>query len=316
MATGNKNIWVGILIFIVIFIVIIIWVFGGDKMTSNFIKKLIFNDKENMTCDAGEKMVGLNASGAVCTFDYGSYSSGGGGGIGQEFDPLWSVNYTYFNNSWSDTYNSTINISIINFINTKLNISDWNATNTSYRLNSNSTFYENINMTKSLNITENLHVDGNVSMKRPYGTFTDMNIQTVPVINTAYNMSFNFTEDTYLVRKYPDNYTFTTPISGDYLITISILAQTSTPGDRIYIWIRHNNIDIPRSTTLYDFKSSNANTVIAVPFIIDLEANDNFSIQYAGTATDIKIMSYNKTAFAPETPGAIMTVSKISEITD
>jgi len=402
---------------VIVLCIIGFYIFDLDNPTKTFLRKVVF--EENMTCLPSEKMIGINASGAICSYDLGQASSSGGAYVldlsglipytgatknvgigiynltankiianifGTTGDDNMTITEDYINSSTglvqlddyiiqffaptaegyfkniisgpieADTANgqfwvgtadgfdiALINGSYVTGITDRymdFDVLDNSGTGwaTVLRLYSNGNvtmidggnFYTsgNISTSKNLsvlgnvsiggriNLTGDLHVDGNVSMKRPYGTFTDMNIQTIPVINTAYNMTFNFTEDTYLVRKYPDNYTFTTPISGDYLLEISIIAQTVTPGDRIYIWVRHNNIDIPRSTTLYDFKSANANTVIAVPFIIDLEANDNFSIQYAGTATDIKIMSYNKTAFAPETPGAIMTVSKISEITD
>lgn len=167
---------------------------------------------------------------------------------------------------------------------------------------------------KSINATGNVVIGGNLSVKRPYGMFSSTQNQTVAVANTAYPMTFNWTEDNYLVYKSSDNANFSFSQTGDYLIELSIMAQGSQ-GDRAYIWVQKNGVNVPRSTTLYDFKGTGANTVIAVPFIIDMNTTDKFRVMYAGSATTVKFPYYLNTTFAPETPSTIMTITKISELT-
>lgn len=166
----------------------------------------------------------------------------------------------------------------------------------------------------TVNINGNLIVGGNVSIKRPYGMYSSTLNQTLAATGTAYNVSFNYTEDAYLITKTGDS-NFTFQQTGDYLIELSAIAQSTTPGSRVEIWVRKNGVDIPRSNTIYDFKAANSNTVISVPFIIDMNTTDVMQIMWAGSNTGIRLVTYPPTAYSPETPSIIMTINKISELT-
>lgn len=171
-----------------------------------------------------------------------------------------------------------------------------------------------INTTNSAQFGGNLIVAGNMSIKRPYGMYSSTKTQTCAVSNTAYPMTFNITEDSWLINKASDSSNFTFLQSGDYLIELSVMAQSTSPGDRAYIWLQKNGVNINRSNTLYDFKAANSQAVIAVPFIVDILPSDTIRVMYAGSATAVQFPFTTNTSFAPSTPSAIMTITKISEI--
>ncbi|MCK9371141.1 hypothetical protein M0R04_14610 [Candidatus Dojkabacteria bacterium] len=172
----------------------------------------------------------------------------------------------------------------------------------------------------NLNVSGNLVVDGNMSVRRPYGMYSSTQTQNIAAIGVAQPVTFNWTEDSYEIFKSNDSANFTFLQQGDYLIELSAIMQTTTPGDRVEIWVQKTNVsghmaNVRRSNTIYDFKSNNANTVIAVPFIIDMNTSDTMRIMVAGSSTNIKMQYYTNTTYSPETPSIIMTMTKLSEVT-
>lgn len=171
----------------------------------------------------------------------------------------------------------------------------------------------------NINITGNLIVGGNMSIKRPYGMFSSTETQTLSASGTAYPVTFNWTEDSYLITK-EGNSNFSIYQQGDYLIELSAISKSSMTNKRVEIWVQKTNssgqfVNVPRSNTVYDFKGVNTETVISVPFIIDLDAGDKFRVMWAGSDTGITLDYITNTSYSPETPSVIMTMSKISEVT-
>lgn len=166
-----------------------------------------------------------------------------------------------------------------------------------------------------INLTGNLIVGGNMSIKRPYGMFSSTQTQTVAVANTAYVMSFNWTEDAYQVVKANDNKNFSFQQTGDYLIELSIMGTSAVANKHLEIWFQKNGVNVARSNTRYEFKGVNSEAVLAVPFILDMNTTDSMRIMYAGDDTGVSLPYTTNTSYSPETPSAIMTITKISEIT-
>lgn len=163
-------------------------------------------------------------------------------------------------------------------------------------------------------ISGNFAVTGNVSVKIPYAMFSSTQTQTIGSINTSLPITFNTVEDTHQITISGGSIiNFQQP--GDYLVNISAIAQTSTPGNRVQFWPCKNGSDVPRSNTIYDFKSANSNAVIAVPFIFDVASGDTLCMRWAGDSTNITMPYIGSTSYSPATPSIIMTLNKISEIT-
>tara|TARA_R110000868_G_scaffold293_1_gene2399 strand:+ start:981 stop:1703 length:723 start_codon:yes stop_codon:yes gene_type:complete len=105
--------------------------------------------------------------------------------------------------------------------------------------------------------------------------------------------------------------------AGKYKFDLSIIAD-STGNDTISVWaglneVAFNGTSIARSTTTLGL-SINIESVVAVPFILDLGIGDVVRFYYCGSATGCKL---NATAAAvnptrPACPSVIISVAKIS----
>jgi hypothetical protein len=168
---------------------------------------------------------------------------------------------------------------------------------------------------QKLNVVGNVNITGNLSVKRPYAMFSSTETQTVPLIGTAYIMTFNWTENSWLVNKAVDNANISVMATGNYLIELSIMGISGTPNKHLEVWVQKNGANVPRSNTRYEFKGADAEAVLAVPFIIELNTTDIFRIMYAGDDNSIALPYTTNTSYSPETPSAIMTITKLSEMT-
>lgn len=180
------------------------------------------------------------------------------------------------------------------------------------------TFTENTNITGLLT-TGNIVVNGNVSIKRPYGMFSSTETQVMSAANTAYPITFNWTENAYEIIKASDNSNFSVQQTGNYLIELSAITDTDTVNKHIDIWAQKNGANIPRSNTKVQLPSANTKTLIVVPFIIDLNTNDSFRLMMnsddAGSQLLYVAASGSGANEVPETPSIIMTITKLSELT-
>lgn len=175
-------------------------------------------------------------------------------------------------------------------------------------------------ITGNLNVTGNVHIDGNVSFKRPYMMVSSIEHQTILVANTPQVINFTNIEDDHQVYlQNAQNFSFGQ--SGDYLIEISAIASTDLPNKHIEIWVQKTNssgamVNIPRSNTKLEIPTSSIETVISVPFIIDMNMTDKFRLMWASDDAGTQLVYTTNTSYSPETPSIIMTISKVSEITD
>lgn len=177
----------------------------------------------------------------------------------------------------------------------------------------------NHNFPGNVHIGGNLHIEGNLSVKRPYGMFSSTQTQTIAVANTAYPITFNYTDDDWQMIK-QNNENFTVMQSGDYLIELSAIVVTDTNNKHIEIWLQKTNssgnmVNIPRSNTRVEIENAGTEQIIAVPFIIDLLPTEKFRVMYASDDAGTQLIYTTNTSYSPETPSIIMTFSKISEIT-
>ena len=176
-----------------------------------------------------------------------------------------------------------------------------------------------------VNISENLDVGGNFTAKIPYGMFSSNESQVVTVAETVYVLNFTHIEDDYLMEL-EGSENITIKQSGDYLIALSGLFVTDANNKHFEIFPQTTHTDgvtfvnVPRSNTLIEVENAGTYGLIAVTFILDLNAGDKFRIMYssddAGSMT-VSVAGHGVGVNAvPATPSMIMTVNKVSEITD
>lgn len=168
----------------------------------------------------------------------------------------------------------------------------------------------------TVNISYNLHVDGNVSMKRPYAMYSDLTTQRIGVANTAYPVNFSVTEDDYLMSIASNRQNITFLQSGDYLIIVSAIVDVDTPNKAIEIWAQRNGENINNSNTRVVVPSSLTETLIVVPFVLDMNSGDQFRLMWASSDAGSRLVYTTNTSYSPASPSIIMTITKMSEVTD
>jgi hypothetical protein len=189
------------------------------------------------------------------------------------------------------------------------NFTDQNITTTG-KITSNG-----LNINGNVNITNNLDIGGNVSFKRPYGIFSSTQAQVMSIANTPYPITFNWTEDNYLVYKSNDNINFSFGQTGDYNIILSPIFLTNSNNRHVEIWVQKNGVNIPRSNTRARIENAGIEFLLPVSFIIDMNTTDRFRVMMASSDTGAILQYTTNTSYSPESPSIIMTMNKISEIT-
>lgn len=216
-------------------------------------------------------------------------------------------------NIFDQSLNTTNNV-IFNYLNltNNLNMNTNNITNVSYINPFGSTLY----LGGTINISGNFYVGGNMSVKRPYGVFTDNTTQTISSTTTAYPMNFSITEDNYYINII-NKQNITVKVTGDYMFEVSPLFTCSGGAPNVLdLWWELNGVPIARSNTRITLQTNNMNIVETIPFIIDLYPSDNLRIMWhADSATCSLLYIANQTnPVRPETPSTILTITKISEV--
>lgn len=145
-----------------------------------------------------------------------------------------------------------------------------------------------------------------------YGSFSDSLEQTVGVINTPHAVKNRMTElanghhianDTRCVAE----------VSGAYNYQFSLqIASTSASKKEIYIWARKNGVDVPRSATRLTITGNDEYRCPSWNFVLPMEANDYFELMWATSDLSVKIAAPGATAFCPEIPSSILTVTQVA----
>lgn len=149
-----------------------------------------------------------------------------------------------------------------------------------------------------------------------YGVFSYRNdTQTAASINTPYPVRYNTTEITNGHSVGNNGSGVPTRIiatnSGLYNYQFSMqLVSTNSAAKDIWIWSRKNGTDIPHSATRISVTGNGVYFVAAWNFIVSMNANDYFELMWAVSDTAVSIVAPTATAFAPETPGVILTVTE------
>jgi hypothetical protein len=171
---------------------------------------------------------------------------------------------------------------------------------------------EKVNL--DLNVGRDLRVDGNVFLNIPYGSFYSMKTQTVGSTTVAYAMDFNTTVDNFMVQRYGDT-NFGVGVAGDYEIILSVIGISMEDTKHLNIWLQNNGVNVVGSNTKMEIVKQNAETILAVNFIIDLNTTDRFRVMYASDSTTITLPYYpaSSSPSIPSTPSSIMTIKKIGQ---
>jgi hypothetical protein len=171
-----------------------------------------------------------------------------------------------------------------------------------------------------LNVTGNVHIDGNLSVKRPYWNGYDnstqnfLNTTNVQVINISNNNDYD-SYGIHVVGK--QNLTFDQ--TGDYLCILSPeFYQASGTNKIITFWYQKNGVDVKWTNSRYTIDNGYY-FAPAIPYQFDIEnpATDTIRFMWYSDSTSTQIYSSGAltSPTRPSIPGIILNCQKVSEIT-
>jgi len=155
-----------------------------------------------------------------------------------------------------------------------------------------------------------------------YGVFSDNTTQSPAVIYTPYAINFDTTDISNGVTRGTPTSRIVVPASGLYQFSFSAQVESSSASNKkIWIWPRHNGVNVPRSNTETTFNGSGTVLAPAWSWTISMAKNDYFEIIYAADSTNVSIISKaaqtgaNGTAtFArPAVPGMLLEVTQVQQ---
>lgn len=91
------------------------------------------------------------------------------------------------------------------------------------------------------------------------------------------------------------------------------VAKTGGTTRNIWIWARHNGIDVPRSSQQKSIAGPSSTEVPAWNFTLSMMAGDYFELMWAVDNTEVFLDSDAAPAFGPSVPSVILTVAKINQ---
>jgi hypothetical protein len=158
-----------------------------------------------------------------------------------------------------------------------------------------------------------------VEAGRRYGSFYSTTAFTPAVINTAYAITFNntytradgsdlvygvYVDSVVTSRVYVDN-------TATYNFQFSAqLKNISGSGHSVFIWPRINGVNIDDSATQVTLGAgSNAASVAAWNFVLNLQAGDYFELIYSADSLNVTVPYVAASSPVPAIPSVILTVT-------
>lgn len=103
---------------------------------------------------------------------------------------------------------------------------------------------------------------------------------------------------------------------GKFNIQFSLqLVKTGGAGTNIYIWLRHNGVDVPNSATVLEMGNNNQYLVAAWNFFVDVNTNpQTFELVWYTPSANVSIETLSDAetpAGVPGVPSIILTVNQV-----
>lgn len=148
-----------------------------------------------------------------------------------------------------------------------------------------------------------------------YGAFSDYTNQTAAVINTGYPMRLGTTDLNNEVT-IQSNSRITFNFAGKYNLQWSAqFVNVGTQEHDVNIWLRRNGTDILGSTGRVSVVSSHGgvdgHVLPSWNFVVEADANDYYEFVWSTNSTQVSIVAFPATAFAPSTASVVVTATPV-----
>lgn len=154
---------------------------------------------------------------------------------------------------------------------------------------------------------------GIAQINYPYGTFITTSNQSLAQ-NTATVISNWQAED--VSKTKVTGTKISVEETGDYFFQFSVVfSKTTASAGEADIWIRKNGVNVPNSNTTTHLSGSDAEALVTVGFILDLDAKDYIELVASTPSTNV-VVKYHAAASSPTrpaSPGVIATINLVGK---
>lgn len=155
-----------------------------------------------------------------------------------------------------------------------------------------------------------LFVRPTIEQRYDYGTFTSQATQTVPTINTPVAITYDNSQNTSGLT-IANNSEVVASQSGLYTFNINLQTISSSSSQKqVYMWIRHNGVDVPYSRRSSSLTGNGVYRVIHATYNVSLDAGDDVQFMWASDSTDVSLIAAPTNGFAPESPSVYLHVDQ------
>jgi hypothetical protein len=156
--------------------------------------------------------------------------------------------------------------------------------------------------------------DGSIANLK-FGSFFDTTIQPGGAISPISLNSTDFSNGVTIV----DGSRITMDTLGIYNIAFSLqLEKTGGSSADIYIWMRHNDVDVPDTATIIHMANNNNYNVAAWNFFVNCDVlPQDFQLMWYTASTSVSISAINDAGTpvgVPSIPSVIVTVNKVGDL--
>lgn len=148
-----------------------------------------------------------------------------------------------------------------------------------------------------------------------YGAWGSTADQTVATINTAYDLTVNYTDYEEGITVI-DNSKFKVAESGTYNFQFSAqihhrVGGGGGPGDLFWIWLKVNGVNVPNSTGQINL-SSGKYTLTGWNYVLELVHDDYVELVWAAESTNMAVEHINAASPYPASPSLSVTMNQIA----
>jgi len=143
-----------------------------------------------------------------------------------------------------------------------------------------------------------------------YGAFHDSTTQTAAVINTAYPITFGFTDVSVGATRGTPTSRIYVDRPGTYNFQFSAqLNKISALAGNVWVWYRVNGTNAADTARQVTLAGTGALTVATSNFVLNMNAGDYFELVWSTGNIDCQIVNIAATAPVPAIPSVILTVT-------
>jgi hypothetical protein len=153
-----------------------------------------------------------------------------------------------------------------------------------------------------------------------YGAFSDYTNQTAAAINTGYPMRLGTTDLNNEVT-IQSNSRITFNFAGKYNLQWSAqFVNPDTQEHDVSVWLRRNGTNVVGSAGIVSVASRHGgvdgHVLPSWNFVVEANANDYYEFVWSTTSTQISIVAFPASGFAPSTASVVVTATPVSAGSD